>query len=211
MRVVFCGPEFILDNQDFRDDIDALPAAGCRVDKIVIDEVHCVPHWGGDFRPLYKELGDLRAFVNVPMYATTATLQEHHQKEVQDTLLYDKDTTFIINLGNDRPNLKIVLRSMKGSLNSPMADFEEIIREAEQGYIRKRMVFVDDCSATQSLCNMLRKRLPGRVHQFAYYNSRIGAYTKKTRMAHFIDGSIRVLFATEAAGMVRTLCCVNVS
>jgi hypothetical protein len=27
------------------------------------------------------------------MYATTATLQEHHQKEVQDTLPYDKDST----------------------------------------------------------------------------------------------------------------------
>jgi superfamily II DNA helicase RecQ len=94
MRVVFSGPKFILNNQDICDDIDALPAAGCHVDKIVIGEVHCVPHCGGNFRPLYKELRDhLCAFVNVPMYATTATLQEHHQKEVQDTLPYDKDST----------------------------------------------------------------------------------------------------------------------
>jgi superfamily II DNA helicase RecQ len=94
MRVVFSGPKFILNNQDICDNIDALPAAGCRMDKIVIGEVYCVPHWGGNFCPLYKELGDhLRAFVNVPMYATTATLQEHHQKEVQDMLPYDKDST----------------------------------------------------------------------------------------------------------------------
>jgi superfamily II DNA helicase RecQ len=172
---VFSSPEITLLNEQYRDDLRAISEHGGTIDKVVVDEAHCIPHWGGDFRPHYKQLGDLRAVIDAPFYATTATLQKHHQNEVQETLLYCKDKTFIINLGNNRPNIKIIFRLMEGTKSSPIIDFKDIVEEAEQGRIRKRIIFVDSCKGTQFICSELRKRLPNQAHQIGYFNSRLGA------------------------------------
>ncbi|KAJ3822554.1 P-loop containing nucleoside triphosphate hydrolase protein [Lentinula raphanica] len=44
---------------------------------IVVDEAHCISQWGDKFRPIYQQLGTLRAFVpaQVPFLATSATMQ----------------------------------------------------------------------------------------------------------------------------------------
>ncbi|KAF8328679.1 P-loop containing nucleoside triphosphate hydrolase protein [Cantharellus anzutake] len=46
------------------------------IDKLVIDEAHCIDQWGADFRPDYAILGDLHSFSpkSVPFLATSATL-----------------------------------------------------------------------------------------------------------------------------------------
>lgn len=199
MKVILTSPEMFFNNEEFRDDIASIAHL---VDKVVVDEAHCISFWGGDFRPLYKQLGDVRALLQVPIYATTATLPKHCREEVMSTLLCEEEDTFSINLGNNRPNIKISMRLTKGTKKAPLPDFTEIIEEAKAGRIRKRMIFVDDCQATQAICNAFRDELPEHRNSFAYYNSRIGTYTKKVVMDRFIKGEIRVLVATEAAGMV---------
>lgn len=199
MQIILTSPEMFFNNEQFRDDIASIAHL---VDKIVIDEAHCIAFWGGDFRPLYRQLGNLRALLQAPIYATTATLPKECRAEVMNTLLCEEDDTFSVNLGNNRPNIKIIMRLTKGSKKAPLPDFSEIIEEARAGNIRKRMIFIDDCNGTQLLCNAFREELPDHSNSFAFYNSRIGTYTKKVVMDRFIRGEIRVLIATEAAGMV---------
>ena len=53
--------------------LDTLFTSG-KIDRFVIDEVHCVSHWGQDFRKDYLNLDILKArYPTVPILGLTAT------------------------------------------------------------------------------------------------------------------------------------------
>lgn len=93
--------------------ISALGSDG-KVLGIIIDEVHCISQWGGDFRTTYAELKELRAYVppEVPIAGCSATICPGAMSEIEASLLIDPLKTFYLNLGNDRPNIKIMVQTI---------------------------------------------------------------------------------------------------
>lgn len=73
MRLIYLTPEKLVQSQSFMGILDTLYQQD-RICRFVIDEVHCLSHWGQDFRKDYRELSILRVrYPRVPILALTAT------------------------------------------------------------------------------------------------------------------------------------------
>jgi len=98
IRLLFAAPERLLTSRT-RDLLRRTnPGA------IVIDEAHCISHWGHDFRPEYRRLTDLRSVVpGAAWHAFTATATERVREDIAAQLGLREP---VILVGDcDRPNL----------------------------------------------------------------------------------------------------------
>src|SRR5712692_9716050 len=82
---------------------------------LAVDEAHCVSEWGHDFRPEYRQLGQLRKrYSHVPMLALTATATERVRQDILEQLRLRDPHIHIASF--NRPNLYYEVRQKnKGS------------------------------------------------------------------------------------------------
>jgi ATP-dependent DNA helicase RecQ len=80
--------------------------AGCPVSLVVVDEAHCISHWGHDFRPSYRRLAGLKAELGeIPVLALTATATRRVAGDIIRQLGMKKPDGFKGSFF--RPNLRI--------------------------------------------------------------------------------------------------------
>jgi len=192
-RAVFMTPEFIFSNNSQIMTLWTMNGWKSRLQAVVVDEAHCASTWGNTFRTSYLRLGDLRAKVRpgVAFIAISATLPEETLEDVKKIL--HLRTAHVINTGNDRSNIRLEVRHLPRSRFAGfnfLTDFE------------KTIVYVESRLKTMEICDYLRTLVPSADwSKISPYHALIDEETKGAIMDEFKQGRIRILVATEAAGL----------
>ena len=78
-----------------------------KIDRFVLDEIHCVKSWGEDFRPAYSHLSSLKEkYPKVPILGLTATATLQVRGDVAKRLGFESNF-LIFQSSFNRPNITI--------------------------------------------------------------------------------------------------------
>lgn len=202
-----------LEHIKFRE-IVASPSFSRNICAIVVDEAHCISQWGGDFRTKYAALQKLRSLFppTIPVFATSATLPPAALREVRSSLGIDTDCSFFLNLGNDRPNITYSTQIIKSS-----TDFEALrpllsqnASPTSSSHLVKTIVFTNSIPSAQIGMRTVRSWFPDSLREYVdCLHARRTAHAKRRVMQRYRQGKVKILVATEAAGMVCFLLSFN--
>jgi ATP-dependent DNA helicase RecQ len=156
-----------------------------------VDEAHCISEWGHEFRPDYRALGTHRlALGNPPTLAVTATATPATRADIVTTLGLRNPVRVVASF--DRPNLHFAVRRC--------AD--------ERARLYEALALVRDTPGTVIAYVPTRNRADGVAAWFlrkgiaaAPYHADLPGDARQDLLTRFLNGSVRVMAATNAFGM----------
>lgn len=193
IQLLYITPEMVNKSQALVRSLEKLHQRK-RLARIVIDEAHCVSQWGHDFRPDYKELGEIRNHLpGVPMMALTATATENVKVDVIHNLRMDGCKVFTQSF--NRPNLTYEVRpKTKGA--ELLASIAEIITTTYRNQCG--IVYCLSRKTCEKFAEGLVKKHGIKA---AFYHAGMETSQKAKVQARWQSGSCQVIVATIAFGM----------
>lgn len=183
IRLLFAAPERLMSGRG-RDLLRRIEPTS-----IVIDEAHCISHWGHDFRPEYRRLTELKSTLpTASWHAFTATATARVREDIVQQLGLRNP---IVLVGDcDRPNLtyRVIPR-----INAKTQALEAIRRHDGQAVI----VYCISRKATESLAAWLCER----DVDAAAYHAGLSASQRRRVQDRFMQERLQVVVATVAFGM----------
>jgi len=166
--------------------------ASCPISLVVVDEAHCISHWGHDFRPAYRRLRGLKGELgDIPVLALTATATRRVVGDILRQLGMRKPDGFKGSFY--RPNL-IITAQKKGTGRNTRSDILGIIRShaGESG-----VVYCLSRKGVESTADWLRSQ---GVRAAAYHAGLADDERARAQDA-FARDEADVIVATVAFGM----------
>jgi ATP-dependent DNA helicase RecQ len=181
--LVYAAPERLMLG-DWKDNLRAW-----NVKALVIDEAHCISEWGHDFRPEYRQLGELRALLpEVPILALTATATPRVKTDIIGHLNLNDPAVFIASF--NRPNLAYQVIPK----DQPLRQILEFVarRKEESGIIY---------CATRATTERLAASLAARGLATRPYHAGLSIDLRSEAQELFRRDEMRIICATIAFGM----------
>ncbi|KAF8895592.1 P-loop containing nucleoside triphosphate hydrolase protein [Infundibulicybe gibba] len=203
-RLLYITPEKLC-TSEFMNLLDKVYHKG-GLNRLVVDEAHCISEWGHDFRAEYRRLGVFRnRYQQVPIMALTATATAAVQDDIIRSLKMSEDRLFRALHPFNRANLfyEVKYTSAPNSV-SQMGDIFEYITKLYRKRSRPSSGVI--YCRTRATCDGLASYLRGKGLNARPYHRGIGSsILDKTLQEWTIGGSggggIDVVVATIAFGL----------
>jgi len=164
-----------------------------KLERVVVDEAHCVSSWGHDFRPDYFRLGDAaRNLGAANISAFTATATPRVAKDIAHRLGLREPA--VVQTGFDRPNISITVVNCTGSADE-QARLIDVL--SDPGSL-PAIVYAGTRKQTGEIATLLAQRL--RTTAEAYHAGLTGP-DRKAIQQRFMADQTSVIVATNAFGM----------
>ena len=193
IQLLYVTPEMLSKSQAVIDIFKRLHVQG-KLARIVIDEAHCVSQWGHDFRPDYKELGEVRKqFPAVPVMALTATATENVKVDVIHNLGMKNCEIFTQSF--NRPNLSYEVRPKKKA-NEILESIADTIRK----YYKNQcgIIYCLSRKNCETVAGKLRKEFRVKAQ---HYHAGMESEERINVQKRWQAGEYHVIVATIAFGM----------
>ena len=155
---------------------------------IAVDEAHCISHWGHDFRPDYRLLGErIQGLAGTPMIALTATATPLVQDDICTQLGLRAPRRFIH--GFRRDNLAV--RAVETLPSERMDRIADVLASRER---LPAIVYAPTRKKAEELARGLKMKA-------AAYHAGMPAPERDRVQQAFLEDKIQVIVATVAFGM----------
>lgn len=158
-----------------------------RIKLFAVDEAHCVSHWGHEFRPDYRALGDIARKLGAPALAVTATAGPRTRADIARILFAREPQIFVRSFA--RPNLSLGFARKRPGLRRIVAFAG---RAGESGIVYCNSRRMADVLAAD-LARLGLDALP--------YHAGLDAYTRAAHQDAFFAREGVTMVATIAFGM----------
>ena len=188
LKLLYVAPERLVNGNflSFLDQVDR----NVGLSLLAVDEAHCVSEWGHDFRPEYRQLGQLRTrYPHVPMMALTATATERVRQDILEQLRLRDPHIHIASF--NRPNLYYEVRQKN---KASFGELVQLLREQPDAPV---IIYCQSRKSVDELSEALRHN---GIRALSYH----AGMTNEQRREHqsrFIRDDVSVLVATIAFGM----------
>ncbi|KAI0692052.1 P-loop containing nucleoside triphosphate hydrolase protein, partial [Cytidiella melzeri] len=201
-RVIITSPEMILKHPRFSK-LMRSSSWMKNVGGIIVDEAHCVAQWGDDFREAFTDLEQARSFTaRKPLMIASATLSPGMLETVYKKLSFSKQTTFHLNLGNQRHNITQIVCCLPAAARScDSLDF--LLAPAFRGEpLERAIVYVKTRELAMQLWLDATSKIPDTYRlKLGFCNSVRESRTKSRVVRLFMEEKIDIVYATDAMGM----------
>lgn len=163
--------------------------ADIRVACLTIDEAHCISEWGHDFRPVYRQLIEVRQrFPDAVCTALTATATKRVREDIRQSLGFKTSDQFVASF--DRRNLFVRVVEKNNGFNQLLEFLREFPEKSGIVYCFSRRQVEDLAADLEDLGFSVKP-----------YHAGLPDEVRKQNQELFIRDDVQIIVATVAFGM----------